>query len=57
MIIPFASLGLCAAAIIIFLLPETKGHHLTETIEELEGPTQSHELQPLTSPAQNPKDD
>jgi MFS transporter, OCT family, solute carrier family 22 (organic cation transporter), member 4/5 len=33
MIIPFASCGLCAAVIIIFLLPETKGRNLAETIE------------------------
>jgi len=35
--VPFASCGLIAAAIIIFLLPETKGKNLLETIEELEG--------------------
>ncbi|KAI6224937.1 Organic cation transporter protein [Aphelenchoides besseyi] len=37
MIIPFASLGLCAAVVIIAMLPETMGKNLAETIDEIEG--------------------
>lgn len=51
MIIPFASFGLCAALIIIFLLPETNGQPMAETIEEVEGQAQQFELQPLTAAA------
>ncbi|KAI6229142.1 Organic cation transporter protein [Aphelenchoides fujianensis] len=47
MILPFASLGLCAAVVIVLLLPETKGRNLAETIEEVEGKVRAHELEPL----------
>ncbi|KAI6175339.1 Transporter, major facilitator family protein [Aphelenchoides bicaudatus] len=49
MVVPFSICGLIAAVVIIFLLPETKGRNLTETIEELEGSAQQFELQPLTT--------
>ncbi|CAD5226168.1 unnamed protein product [Bursaphelenchus xylophilus] len=48
MIIPFATLGLLAA-VIVLSLPETAGKELPETIEQLEGHVKSHELQPLSS--------
>lgn len=56
MIIPFSACGLLAAVVIVFLLPETKGRNLTETIEELEGNAQQFELQPLTNTAPNKSD-
>ncbi|CAD5218745.1 unnamed protein product [Bursaphelenchus okinawaensis] len=48
MIVPFASLGLVAAAIVL-TLPETAGKELPETIEQLEGHIKAHELQPLNA--------
>lgn len=48
MIVPFASLGL-VAAVLVLSLPETNGKELAETIDELEGTAKAHELQPLSS--------
>lgn len=45
--IPFSIFGFISAVIILFLLPETNGCNLIETIEELEGNTTTHEIQPL----------
>lgn len=56
MIVPFASLGLCAAVVIVFLLPETKGRNLAETIEEIEGKVRAHELEPLQPASAAPTD-
>uniref|UniRef100_A0A915EM42 Uncharacterized protein n=1 Tax=Ditylenchus dipsaci TaxID=166011 RepID=A0A915EM42_9BILA len=49
MIIPFATLGILAAIMALLFLPETKGLALQETIEEAEGTSGQHELQPLHS--------
>lgn len=48
MILPCSILGLLAGGLAFFFLPETNGRELYETIEELEGETKSHELQPLS---------
>ena len=37
MILPFASLALCSAVIIMVFLPETMGLELKETIDQVEG--------------------
>jgi hypothetical protein len=49
MILPFASLTLCAAVVVMVFLPETAGLALHETIDEAEGVVPSHELRPLSS--------
>lgn len=48
MIVPFASMGLLAAFIVLSL-PETNKAELFQTVEELEGAVKAHELQPLTA--------
>lgn len=47
-VIPFSLLSILAGVISWFVLPETMGHDLPETIEEVEGKEKSsHEMEPL----------
>lgn len=55
MVVPFASLCVAAALVTIFLLPETMGQHLPETIDEVErGPVNQREMEPLNKDKQDP---
>ncbi|TMS37400.1 hypothetical protein L596_004337 [Steinernema carpocapsae] len=52
MIVPFGTAALIAFFAVIFMLPETMGHPLPETIEQIEcgvDPTPSAEMEPLST--------
>uniref|UniRef100_A0A8R1ERI9 MFS domain-containing protein n=1 Tax=Caenorhabditis japonica TaxID=281687 RepID=A0A8R1ERI9_CAEJA len=48
MIIPFGILAVSAAVMTLIFLPETMGKPLPEGIEEIEGTSGPHEMEPLS---------